>query len=166
MSAKVPAPFSVRERMRSSIIFCLLGLCPSLQCRQLPVRSYTTAEGLPSDFIQCIVPDPNGFLWICTPEGLSRFDGSHFRNYSVADGLPHRNVSDVLVTRSGIRLIATARGICRLTNSKGDETGNKFFVYGNQTLANRPVVNVFREDHNGIVWAAADRGFYRVDGIE
>ena len=45
------------------------------RAEQLPIRTYTTADGLPRDRVYKIVPDPRGFLWFCTYDGLSRFDG-------------------------------------------------------------------------------------------
>src|SRR5580658_6329619 len=46
-----------------------------LEGELLPIRSYTTADGLAADAINKIVVDSHGFVWFCTPEGLSRFDG-------------------------------------------------------------------------------------------
>lgn len=44
-------------------------------------RNYTTSDGLPNNHIERIAQDRNGFLWIATWDGLSRFDGYEFRNY-------------------------------------------------------------------------------------
>ena len=66
----------------------------------LPIRSYTTADGLASDHIACIVPDSRGFIWFCTSEGLTRFDGYRMVSFGTADGLPHRSVDPFLATRS------------------------------------------------------------------
>src|ERR1017187_4787025 len=38
-------------------------------------------QGFPSKYTNCILKDINGFLWIGTKTGLSRFDGSTFKNY-------------------------------------------------------------------------------------
>ena len=54
-----------------------------MTARRLPIETYTTAEGLARDHIRCIVQDSHGFLWFCTTEGLSRFDGYEFVNYQV-----------------------------------------------------------------------------------
>src|SRR4030095_16265785 len=45
------------------------------------VVHWTVKEGLAHDQTLCIIKDGNGFLWIGTPNGLSRFDGSTFKNY-------------------------------------------------------------------------------------
>ncbi|WP_219341191.1 hypothetical protein, partial [Nevskia soli] len=44
----------------------------------LPIRAYSAADGLAADRVTCSLPDTRGFLWFCTPEGLSRFDGYRF----------------------------------------------------------------------------------------
>jgi ligand-binding sensor domain-containing protein len=67
----------------------------------LPVRVYTTADGLARDSVSSIRRDSRGYLWFGTAEGLSIFDGYQFTNYTTADGLPNRAVTDVLETRAG-----------------------------------------------------------------
>src|ERR1700686_1947023 len=86
--------------MRRLAILIVLSVL-ALKSELLPIRTYTTADGLAADYVDCIVPDSRGFLWFCTPEGLSRFDGYHFVSYGVDEGLAHRVVSTLTETRSG-----------------------------------------------------------------
>lgn len=60
-------------------------------------RYYTIKEGLPSNSIYRCLQDSRGFLWIATENGVSRFDGIHFKNYSTGDGLPDVDVYDILI---------------------------------------------------------------------
>ena len=55
------------------------------QGERLPVETYTTAHGLAHNVVYRIVRDSRGFLWFCTREGLSRFDGYTFTNYGVEE---------------------------------------------------------------------------------
>jgi ligand-binding sensor domain-containing protein/signal transduction histidine kinase len=50
---------------------------------------YTEKDGLPGDRIACILADANGFLWLGTNRGVSKFDPKSrtFRNYDARDGL-------------------------------------------------------------------------------
>lgn len=55
---------------------------------------YFEKDGLPNDYIYCILPDSKGNLWMSTNKGVSKFNpaiknenGSAFRNYDVNDGL-------------------------------------------------------------------------------
>lgn len=52
-------------------------------------HAYTTEDGLVNNSVRCLNEDSNGYLWITTTNGLSRFDpknGSFF-NYTDKDGL-------------------------------------------------------------------------------
>src|SRR5512139_771165 len=73
---------------------------PALAHR-LPLRVYTVADGLARDSVRCIVEDSRGFLWFGTDEGLSRFDGSGFRNYGEREGLAGHSVRALLEERDG-----------------------------------------------------------------
>src|SRR5436190_22787918 len=91
----------------------LISLVSASRAEQLPFKTYTTADGLARDQINRIVRDSRGFLWFCTREGLSRFDGYTFTNYANAQGLPGRAVNDLLETRNGIYWVATDVGVYR-----------------------------------------------------
>ena len=45
------------------------------------LERWTIKEGLPNNVVKCIFKDNDGFLWIATAQGLSRFDGIHFINF-------------------------------------------------------------------------------------
>lgn len=42
---------------------------------------FTKDDGLPSNFIRSVTETNDGFIWIGTGDGLSRFDGSQFKNF-------------------------------------------------------------------------------------
>lgn len=92
---------------------CVLG-CSLALASDLPVRVYSTADGLRSNSVNRITVNSRGFLWLSTSDGAARFDGYQFLNFSVGDGLPHRRVNDVLETRGGDVWVATGGGLCRL----------------------------------------------------
>src|SRR5436190_12123592 len=80
---------------------------------RLPIKTYTTADGLAHNNVSRIVRDSRGFLWFCTFEGLSRFDGYTFTTYGVGYGLPSQVINDLLETREGDYWVATEAGLCR-----------------------------------------------------
>lgn len=92
-------------------VLVLLTLAMNAAAERLPLKIYSTADGLANDTVNRIVADSRGFLWFCTAEGLSRFDGDSFKNYGQNDGLPHRNTHDILETPEGRYLIATSGGL-------------------------------------------------------
>ncbi len=43
--------------------------------------NFTITQGLPDNRINSLMQDSRGFIWVGTPEGLSRFDGKNFKNF-------------------------------------------------------------------------------------
>lgn len=154
-----------------------------VSAEQLPIKNYTTADGLAHDGINCIVQDSHGFLWFCTSEGLSRFDGYKFTNYGTAHGLPHRIITALLETRSGAYWIATGNGIARFNPSGVPRTRSNaqagaqppapaaaggtaaipepmFATYRVGDNEAAQPINVLIEDHAGTVWCGTEGGLY------
>src|SRR2546421_12478691 len=153
--------------MRILLLPFLLLLPAFAHAERLPLKPYTVADGLPNNVINKIVRDSRGFLWFCTGEGLSRFDGYGFTNYGVDQGLPHSTVNDFLETRSGELWIATNGGLV-LLNPKGMPSAT--VAYANQKTQTMPmftvvvpededrqarVINVLYEDRGGTIWCGS-----------
>jgi|SRR5215472_16687125 len=92
------------------VIFCISR---AVAGERLPLKTYTTADGLAHNIINKIVHDSRGFLWFCTADGLSRFEGYAFTNYGTQHGLPQPGVNDLLETREGDYWVATSGGLVR-----------------------------------------------------
>ena len=105
------------------VVACAAVLAGAV-CRaeHLPIRVFSGADGLASNSVGCIVGDSRNFLWFCTEEGLSRFDGYTFTNYGAAQGLPSGGTGDFLETHDGEYWVATADAISRF-NPEGSKIG-------------------------------------------
>ena len=44
---------------------------PIARAERLPIKTYSTADGLPRDQVRYILPDSRGFLWFCTGDGIA-----------------------------------------------------------------------------------------------
>src|SRR5689334_1289934 len=102
--------------MAGSKIGCALGVAVLvawhvLPAAQLPLRRYTTADGLANNAVYSIASDSRGFLWFATAEGLSRFDGYRFVNQTESAGLPHDSVRHFLIDRHVNYWLATHAGL-------------------------------------------------------
>ncbi len=64
-------------------------LCGRAQQRDLSFVNYTTADGLADHAVLTMMQDSRGFMWLGTREGLSRFDGTRFRNFFNNQTDPH-----------------------------------------------------------------------------
>ena len=162
------------------LFLSLLAVTTGGRAEQLPIKSYTGADGLARDYIGRIVLDSHGFLWFCTPEGLSRFDGYNFVNYGPEQGLPLGGVSDLLVTRGGTYWVATDNGVCRFNPFAAEEASTsdneqsnarafgilasspKFVCYRPDGNARAQIVNTIKEDRNGALWCGTNGGLFRL----
>lgn len=147
------------------LLGCLLSwllLTASLVlAEQLPIKTYTTADGLTNDAINQIVRDSRGFLWFCTAEGLSRFDGYQFTNYTTDQGLPHRWVSDLLEARDGSYWISTGHGLSRFNPSGAPVFTN----YLPGTDEHSWQIEALLQDGAGTIWLGTHGGVYRLNAV-
>ncbi len=73
---------------------------------------YTTADGLPWNFITALSVDTNNIVWIGTQNGLSKFDGTTFTNFTVQNSALTANyISDIDVDIFNNKWIGTSNGI-------------------------------------------------------
>jgi ligand-binding sensor domain-containing protein/signal transduction histidine kinase len=168
----------VTRRHLAVLSLLVLGAGPTPAAQHLPIKPYTTADGLAHNNVNRIVRDSRGFLWFCTADGLSRFDGYGFTNFGTAQGLPHANVTDLLETPRGDYWVATEGGLVRF-DPKGrpdprvlhenESTGRRAMF--TVVLPDSPdtgdvrarAVTVLREGHDGSLWVGTNKGLYRLN---
>jgi signal transduction histidine kinase/ligand-binding sensor domain-containing protein len=63
----------------------LLGLTLYAPSQQYNFREYS--DGLAQPYVYSIIQDNNGYLWIGTGNGLSRYDGFNFKSFTTRDSL-------------------------------------------------------------------------------
>lgn len=161
---------------RISCLLILLIMSEAIYAERLPIRSYTTLDGLAHSTINRIVRDSRGFLWFCTADGLSRFDGYAFTNFGTDEGLPHRSVTDLLETRKGEYWVATRAGLVRFNPKAAPENRitywnavepakkSMFTVIDADDEHLRPVsISVLLEGRDGAIWCGTDSGLFRLE---
>jgi ligand-binding sensor domain-containing protein/two-component sensor histidine kinase len=148
------------------IVLLTCVLVSLARSERLPVKVFTTADGLAHNSVHRIVSDSHGFLWICTAEGLSRFDGYTFKNYGLSDGLPDPHVYDVLEDRNGVYWVATAAGLCRSKQPKSNRSETTTFQYSPLPTAAGLEVHSLAEGHDGTIWVGTAKALSRSVGGE
>lgn len=131
-----------------------------LYAERLPIKIYTSADGLGSSFVNSIMRDSRGFLWMCTRDGLSRFDGAHFVTYQVGDKNAPPGIESILESRKGVYWIVTTGGLYRFDPNISPPAAEN---------ADRPGLNaefitdsrfLLVEGHNGELWGGLPTGLY------
>ncbi|HET6254683.1 MAG TPA: histidine kinase [Puia sp.] len=121
---------------------------------------YDITEGLAGTTAYCITQDADGFIWIGTETGVSRFDGSHFRSFTTGDGLPDIEVLQIFGdSRDRVWMAPFKRSICyyyrgKIYNPENDTLLSRIPLKGN--------VEGFAEDIEGNVLIAERRGLHLI----
>jgi len=76
------------------------------------LRTWEVEAGLPHNTVFGITQTPDGYLWLATPRGLTRFDGIRFTVYSKQEttGLESNYVRAVFASREGDLWVGLERG--------------------------------------------------------
>src|SRR3954471_1122102 len=98
------------------IPFLLTVLCFAFvhaYSEKLPIKVFTSADGVGSGFVDFVMRDSRGFMWFCTRDGLSRYDGARFVTYQVGEEGSPPGIEALYETRDGLYWISTTGGIYR-----------------------------------------------------
>jgi ligand-binding sensor domain-containing protein len=95
-----------------TVLFFCLWLLPG-HAQEYSYARYDSKDGLAGSTVYCMTQDKDGFIWFGTESGLTRFDGTHFKNFTREDGLPDNEVIQVFADSKGRVWIAPFRkSIC------------------------------------------------------
>jgi hypothetical protein len=143
--------------MPKSILLFLSLLVTSFSFSQtFKFNQYTTKEGIAQDFIYTINQSNDGYLWIGTGEGLSRYDGISFKNYTVKDGLAEDLITSSFKSKNGVMWYGHNNG--GLTNYyKG-----QFFKKSHPKDLKSPI-NCIDEYKTNVVFVSQNDGVFMFD---
>src|SRR5580693_4885110 len=101
--------------IRQPIFYSFLLFFFSSSCfsQEYSYTHYDVTEGLAASTVYCITQDHDGFIWMGTEMGVSRFDGVHFRNFTVKDGLPDLEILQIFGdSRGRVWMAPFRKAIC------------------------------------------------------
>ena len=89
------------------------------------IRSYTIKDGLADSSPRYITQDSEGILWICTWDGVSRFDGGSFESVDNRMGTFFGTTRSVFEAGNGVYWICNHSGINRINLLTGEQESFK-----------------------------------------
>ncbi len=93
------------------LTLCFFTIIPNLLFGHSYLKKlYDKSDGLPSTNIYSIYQGSEGYIWIGTDQGLSRFDGYEFVNYSKPKEIINNPIIDIVQTRENRLLLITKDG--------------------------------------------------------
>jgi ligand-binding sensor domain-containing protein len=88
-----------------------LALDPQSPASSYRRTTFTTEDGLAANVINDFLQARDGFLWIATYTGLTRFDGQHFTRTA----FPHVSIYSMAEGRDGDLWLGTKAGVFRIS---------------------------------------------------
>lgn len=113
------------------------------------LKVFTTKNGLPNNYINSVIDDEAGNLWISTNRGISKLDvdlqeGKQFRNYDTDDGLQgyEFNINSVLRTNAGEIYFGGTNGLTKVNPSQiKDNSANPDIAITSFQVANKELLS-------------------------
>lgn len=126
----------------------IIGLVLSTQlfAQKYYFDNYSVKEGLSQSKVFDLIQDTDGFVWLGTASGVSRFDGQHFENFTADDGLAENGVRTILQdTEGNIWFGHTGGGL-----SVFDNSGFRKIAFDSTQIEND--ISCIFEDSQGRIW--------------
>ncbi|HUD48345.1 MAG TPA: two-component regulator propeller domain-containing protein [Candidatus Baltobacteraceae bacterium] len=121
---------------------------------QLPFtfRVWQREQGLPQNFVRALAQTKDGYLWVGSDAGVSRFDGARFVSYGLPEGFQTGPAQTLLGDGQGALWIGSVgRGLGRW--QKG-----QFTVFTTRDGLPSDSVNALAEDAQGRIWIGTEGG--------
>lgn len=131
---------------------------------QYSFSSITIKDGLPHNFIDDIYKDSQGFLWLSTHNGLSRYDGSNFVNYNINSKVVRLRTNFIkqVCEDNYYRLwIASEAGLDALNLKTNHLEKINYSVFKSENLSKEPVYFILK-DKQGSIWLATQTNLYKL----
>ena len=130
-----------------------------LSMRGYYLESYSAEKGLPQNSVTDLLQTGDGYLWIVTPFGLSRFDGVSFKTFSPGNtpGLHENMFTSLAEDEDGVLWAGTRDGLLRYQNGPFEQ------LDASHGLPDARVDGLCGRRKGG-VWAATDGGIAHVSG--
>lgn len=122
---------------------------------------YDVKDGLAGSTVYDLCQDKDGFIWFATEAGISRFDGTHFKNFTTTDGLPETEIIKLFADSKGrIWMAPFKNNVCYYYNGKIHNQENDSVL---KKIKLSSVIGFFYESSDHVVGMAYDNELTVVD---
>ncbi len=152
-----------RSACWTRLLLALFLLAPAVSSALDPGRPidrygidiWLTEQGLPQNTVLAVAQTADGYLWLSTQVGLTRFDGAGFRLFLPRDhpGLGDARIEVLLGDRAGRLWIGTRQGLAVYEHGRFSRAAPALSSLG---------VHALLEDRDGVLWIGTDRGLGRL----
>ncbi|AOH36263.1 ATP-binding protein [Luteimonas sp. JM171] len=123
-------------------------------------RQVSMADGLPSNQVNDMVEDAQGFLWVATSDGLARYDGTGFQVWQIEHGLSDSFVWSLDIDSQGRIWLGTALAGLMSYDPRSDAFASAA-QSGVPDLEGEQVWTVAVDAEDSVWFGTASNGLYR-----
>jgi signal transduction histidine kinase/ligand-binding sensor domain-containing protein len=154
-------PVSIRPAMAAALMLIVCAPSAPVAADSLPnyvLSAWATEKGLPPGDVFAISQDVDGYLWLGTPNGLIRFDGTTFTPWArltPSATLPSGPVHSIVGSTDGSLWVGFGGGggVVRITRGE-------VFQHARADGA-PPGATAMIQDRQGTIWVATRSGLFR-----
>src|SRR5438045_2454074 len=103
--------------IRLTFIACILFISSDCQNSAFPFEILTSKDGIADNTVNAITQDAQGFIWIGSEEGLTRYDGYSFVTYRHTEdnkeSISDNEIYAFCIDKEGSLWIGTGNGLNR-----------------------------------------------------
>ena len=145
--------------IKFNLLILIYILFIRINAQQYNFINYSVEDGLAQTQIFDLESDNDGYLWIGTAGGVSRFDGENFKNYTSENGLTDNTVKKI-VNHNNCIWIASQYGITSVLNKK-------VISWDLLSIAEGRGISSFTFDAENNLWLAIrGKGVYKIPVVQ
>jgi hypothetical protein len=155
-----------------TVLFALIFPCFSF-AQEYSYSHYNITEGLAGSTVYSITQDKDGFIWTGTDAGVSRFDGTHFKNFTTKEGLPDIEVLQIFADSKGrIWMAPFHKSVCfyyrgKIHNEQNDPLLSRIHLKENIiSFAEDAHGNILIHQRNALHLVKADGSVRQYDSLD
>lgn len=141
--------------LRLVVVLSLIAGVELAHTQVLPFHILSVDDGLLQSTVYCVFQDSQGFLWIGTQDGVSRYDGYSFTNFTTDHGLVNNRVLCIEEDQDGFLWFGTAGGVSQFLGDRFELPD----IPGDLQVGNVHAINF---DADRTIWLGTQHGLARV----
>ncbi|MBI1782832.1 MAG: ATP-binding protein, partial [Sphingobacteriales bacterium] len=124
----------------------------------IDIQYLDIGQGLQYSYINSICQDKNGYIWIASDYGLSKYDGTYLTTYTEKEGLPDKIITHITTDDQNRLWISTIKGVCVFD-------GNSFLQFSDNEKLLSSFSGRIIKDSKGKMWVELEgKGLLCVEG--
>lgn len=123
-------------------------------------ENYSVRQGLANSKVYDILQDDDGYIWLATPSGLSRFDGDAFKNFGTVDGIPESSIRALFLDSDEQLWMGFEKGNVFLKTKSGFRE-----VINDSLIINGEISDITQNTKGDIIIGTIGAGVFLIESI-